>query len=521
MKLFPSYPLANTWPSFIDPNDPDYVFKPEYHRRIPADGFPHYAQSIWAQIESNKDLDLPTQQQLLAQFRCDEIAVESTHLFDELFSSIETKMAPGLVLSNLAPLMSAARQQALSLFDTEASRYNGEIYMRKRADTVAQYDSRLKTLFVAQLSALHQSQVKAFADAITAQAANANLDEFGRLSQQEYERALAEFDQEASRCCLSDTNWTSLDERALLVTDLDAVMNRVRIDEVKKLREQLLSRANHEWRRSIPQLIAQADADMWDKCFDRLDSSKEAALVEARQHLHSLGVDNVDSELRGIQENFDTSFRKLVTDHMSPAVISLNLRERFEDKFRYDENGIPRLWRSGDNIEAHFRTAYAYVLRMISLYAEMKRTNSMEAYTILDDVQQAEITQRFKRAADSLFLDAKRSTISTTTSIPLYIYVLIVILGWNEFWAVLRNPFGFVALVMLVAGAYAVIQLNLAGPIERVAGAVLAQCKDMAREQLRAFVESGSSQSGEEKRLNDEKSRLDNDELQDDLSRSE
>jgi hypothetical protein len=59
---------------FTNPKDANYVFHPQYHKRIPADGFHVYASGIWEQIMSNKDLDLPTQQELLAQYRCDEIA---------------------------------------------------------------------------------------------------------------------------------------------------------------------------------------------------------------------------------------------------------------------------------------------------------------------------------------------------------------------------------------------------------------------------------------------------------------
>ncbi|KAI9602115.1 hypothetical protein KEM48_000142 [Puccinia striiformis f. sp. tritici PST-130] len=43
-----------------------------------ADGLAQYMSGIWDAVVSNKDLDLPTQQELLAQFRCDEIA--ATHL---------------------------------------------------------------------------------------------------------------------------------------------------------------------------------------------------------------------------------------------------------------------------------------------------------------------------------------------------------------------------------------------------------------------------------------------------------
>jgi hypothetical protein len=57
---------------FVDPSaDGGYLFKTTYHKRIPADGVALYMSNIWDQVQSNKDLDLPTQQELLAQFRCD------------------------------------------------------------------------------------------------------------------------------------------------------------------------------------------------------------------------------------------------------------------------------------------------------------------------------------------------------------------------------------------------------------------------------------------------------------------
>jgi protein SEY1 len=59
---------------FYDSATPDFLLKPNYHKGVPADGFPRFAEAIWGKIVSNRDLDLPTQQQLLAQYRCDEIS---------------------------------------------------------------------------------------------------------------------------------------------------------------------------------------------------------------------------------------------------------------------------------------------------------------------------------------------------------------------------------------------------------------------------------------------------------------
>lgn len=58
---------------FFNPDKDGYIFSTNYHKNIPADGFSAYASSIWKCILDNKDLDLPSQKQLLAQYRCDEI----------------------------------------------------------------------------------------------------------------------------------------------------------------------------------------------------------------------------------------------------------------------------------------------------------------------------------------------------------------------------------------------------------------------------------------------------------------
>ncbi|KAL9099385.1 MAG: hypothetical protein Q9187_009504, partial [Circinaria calcarea] len=150
------------------------VFLPEYHRRIPADGFALYAKGVWEQIVNNKDLDLPTQQELLAQFRCDEISREVLVAFDEAISPFESKQAEGVrtgrpeILGGLGAVMRTARMKAIKGFETEAGRYHKGVYARKRAELESKIDTRLKALFLGQLSAVHKSGIKSFSEAVSA-----------------------------------------------------------------------------------------------------------------------------------------------------------------------------------------------------------------------------------------------------------------------------------------------------------------------------------------------------------------
>ena len=65
------------------------------------------------QVQTNKDLDLPTQQELLAQFRCDEIAQSALLEFNEQAKSQKRPIEVGKVVDGLGSMMRAWRKQAI------------------------------------------------------------------------------------------------------------------------------------------------------------------------------------------------------------------------------------------------------------------------------------------------------------------------------------------------------------------------------------------------------------------------
>lgn len=82
--------------------------------------------------------------------------------------------------------------------------------------------------------------------------------------------------------------------------------------------------------------------------------------------------------------------------------------------------------------------------------------------------KRADIESRFKREADALFLDAKRSVVATTAKVPYWVLILILVLGWNEILYVLTSPLTMVLAVLGGGAFYAVYVTNLIGPISRV-----------------------------------------------------
>lgn len=67
-------------------------------------------------VLTNKDLDLPTQQELLAQFRCDEISASVLEAFQDAFKGVRKPIESGSVLDGLGGMMNDWRTTALSAF---------------------------------------------------------------------------------------------------------------------------------------------------------------------------------------------------------------------------------------------------------------------------------------------------------------------------------------------------------------------------------------------------------------------
>jgi len=68
---------------------------------------------------------------------------------------------------------------------------------------------------------------------------------------------------------------------------------------------------------------------------------------------------------------------------------------------------------------------------------------------------------RFRKEADSTFIEAKRAMTATVTQIPWWFIGLTIALGWNELMIILRSPLFFLTLTMIAGTAYLIYSLGL------------------------------------------------------------
>lgn len=477
------------------------VFLPEYHRRIPADGVARYAEGIWDQIVNNKDLDLPTQQELLAQFRCDEILREVMVAFDEAVVPFENKQSQAArlgepeILGGLGAAMRSSREKAINRFETEASRYHKGVYQRKRGELENSVDSRLKALFHGQLSAIHKSGINEFSEAVTAAVKagqkRGNGYDFAEIVQHETKTALEKYQEVAHSTVLEGLEWSNYEqELALYEKELSEVSARLRRDEMRRL----ASRVERYVQSRLGETIGlefnalgsgraggaapetgdkPSEKDFWDRIWNVfvetvLDAERK---FTDRASSFDASLEEVDVGLWRLRRKSWGVLRAKIDEEMTEGNLLLKLRENFEDKFRYDEAGVPRIWRPTDDIEGIYTGARESTLTLIPFLSRFRLADTSapppldswvghtpssattadeedlapiggvdeeegksleEEMTMLSDAKRQDLTVRFKKAADGVYVEAKRSAIGGMTQVPLYFYGILLALGWNE-----------------------------------------------------------------------------------------
>lgn len=478
------------------------VFLPEYHRRIPADGFSVYAEGIWDQIVHNKDLDLPTQQELLAQFRCDEITREVLEAFDVEILPLEESQAEGVrlgkptVIKNLGASGKAARVKTVKAFEVEASRYHKGVYARKRVELESKIDTRLKALYFGQLTAAHKSGVASFSSAVASavkagQKKGASY-EFADIVEREKKIALAHFEGEVKSLTIEGVPWSNFKSQyGLYEKDLDEVSAQLRKEEMRRLatrverwvRSRLGESVGLEFNKlgsgrggsGAPEegVKPPTEKDLWDRIWNVFVSTVKEAETRFVERAKSFDAsqDEIDVGLWRLRRKSWGVLRAKVDEEVMEGNILLKLRENFEDKFRYDEAGVPRIWRPTDDIEGLYTKAKDSTLTLIPLLSRFRLAETYgppaldafiggapasvdpkdeedltpiggvdeeegksleEEMTILSEAKRQDLVVRFKKTADGVYVEAKRSAIGGVAQVPLYFYGLLLALGWNE-----------------------------------------------------------------------------------------
>ncbi|XP_061366903.1 protein ROOT HAIR DEFECTIVE 3 homolog 2 [Gastrolobium bilobum] len=479
---------------------------------VPASAFSISAQQIWKIIRENKDLDLPAHKVMVATVRCEEIANEKLSLLrsDEGWMELEEAVQLGPV-RGFGEKLSSIIDTYLLQYDEEAIFFDELVRNEKRK----QLESKaLDSVYPAYTTMLGHLRSKALDDFKTKLEQSLNNGEgFASSVRMWIQSIMLEFDKGSSDAAIRQANWDASKIRDQLRHDIDSHASSVcsaKLSGITTNIEKQLAKALTE---PVESLFEASGKDTWLSIRKLLKRETEAAVSE---FLASIAGFELDKEtVERMQQSLRDYARKVVENKArgEAGKVLIRMKDRFSMVFNHDNDSLPRVWTGKEDIRAITRDARSASLRLLSDMAVIRldeKPDHIEGVlhsSLIDKSGAAASSQYTSREAlvdplasstweevspedilitpvqcKSLWRQFQGETEYTVTQAisaqeahkrsnnwlpPPWAIMAMVVLGFNEFMLLLKNPLYLMVIFVVYLIVKAIwVELNIAGEFQ-------------------------------------------------------
>jgi protein SEY1 len=498
------------------------LYRDEYKRGIAADGFASYAESVWETVRANKELDIPTQKEMLAHVRCEQIAREAADKVEQALTPLRAVLLTPrpFAVTGLYASMLAAVNDAVQEYSEAANRYSQPVAEMKAFDLHNKLSSECKELYDAQATVVSDAAVAKFRRAIAEiSTREAPWNTWGELSHGAYTSALEMFEEKCKAGSLPPSQMppavnphplsfvaSSFEGgRARLVVALQDEMDRATANVTASALAGCLKTFQDAFKPPLNMVLDHANEDVWQRASEVSTSAWEKTTARAAVVYgpSGLGFDNdaldeaVEDKLK--PECYERAVKTTRDTVGSSSNFLMRMTKRFEDRFRFDDRGVPRHFGPDEDIETLYMDARDEGEKLATLLAEVQLSGSLTRLrptarpvdketsdcVIFESHDQADLAEKLRRHAGAVFMEAKRAqeAAKVTTKVPPWLFILLIILGWNEIMMVLKNPLLLILTVLVVPALYVGYSMDatnmLLPAVKAAATPYLIQARDM------------------------------------------
>ncbi|XP_022715165.1 protein ROOT HAIR DEFECTIVE 3-like [Durio zibethinus] len=474
---------------------------------VPASGFSFSAQQIWKVIKENKDLDLPAHKVMVATVRCEEIANEKYASFtaNESWCLLDEAVQSGPV-AGFGKKLNSILYTFLSEYDAEATYFDEGVRSAKRKLLEEKLLQLVQPAHQSMLGHLRSGTLEKFKEAFE-KALNGG-EGFSVAARHCTESYMALFDEGYADAVVEIANWDSSKVRDKLRRDIDAHVASVRAAKLSELTSTYEAKLNNALSGPVEALLDGANNETWPAIKKLLQRETESA------------VSGLSNALSGFDMNEQTKEKMLMSlqDYARGVVeakareeagrVLIRMKDRFSTLFSRDSDSMPRVWTGNEDIRAITKAACSASLKLLSVMAAIRLDDNVDnientlTSALVDTKNNAAVTDRSITTFDplasstweqvppaktlitpvqckSLWRQFRAETeYSVTQAIsaqeankrnnnwlpPPWAIVALMVLGFNEFMTLLRNPLylGVIFVGFLIMKALWV-QLDISG----------------------------------------------------------
>ncbi|GFZ04266.1 root hair defective 3 GTP-binding protein [Actinidia rufa] len=473
---------------------------------VPASGFSFSAQQIWKIIKENKDLDLPAHKVMVATVRCEEIANEKLASFVaneewcELDEAIQTRPVSGF-----GKKLTSILGTCLSEYDMEATYFDGGVRSAKRKQLEEKLLQLVQPAFHSMLGHIRTGTLDKFKEAFDK--ALSGGEGFSVAAHTCTESFMSQFDEACSDASIQQAHWDSSKVREKLQRDIDAHVAAVRGAKLSELTTLYEKKLNEALSGPVEALLDGAGDDTWPAIRKLLRRETESAVSGFSAALSSFDMDEqTNGKMIASLEDYARGVVESKAKEEAARVL-IRMKDRFATLFSQDSDSMPRVWTGKEDIRAITKMARSASLKLLSVIAAIRLDDGADNIektlaVALVDIRSGATTNKSSTSDDplasstweevspsktlitpvqckSLWRQFKMETEYTVTQAiaaqeaskrnnnwlpPPWAIVALVVLGFNEFMTLLRNPLylGVIFVAFLLVKALWV-QLDISG----------------------------------------------------------
>ncbi|CAA6667202.1 unnamed protein product [Spirodela intermedia] len=456
---------------------------------VPASGFSFSAQQIWKVIRENKDLDLPAHKVMVATVRCEEIANEKlSHLsFDERWLELSEAVQAGPV-SGFGRKLSTILESYLSQYDMEAIYFEEDVRLLKKQQLETKALHLVHPAYQTMLGHLRSQALDRFKNELKYSLKRGQGFAVSVLSTTQF--CLHQFDQGYRDVSIKQADWRSSKVREKLLRDMEAHAASVRSEKLSEITADYQNRLTDALGEPVESLFEAAENDAWASIRTLFNCEAGAAMSRFSDALSGFELE------QEVMENMKKAREEA-------GKVLIRMKDRFSTVFSHDNDSMPRIWTGKEDIRQitrDARSALLSVMAVIRLDEKPDKVGSILYSNLLDGplaqehgagpsvdplmsstwvevsprnvlispVQCKSIWRQFKvetaytvSQAISALEAHKRSN---NWLPPLWAIVVMILLGFNEFMLLLRNPLYIVMLFVTFLVSKALwVQLDVPG----------------------------------------------------------
>lgn len=506
--------------------------------KLPLDGWEMYTNNCWKVISSSEQLDLPTQQILVAKFKTREIA---NKMLEEYKNSSKSLLAD--FAENYKSIHGLLDQILLS-FKESGGRYMESVYLEEKSTLL----NEIQELNFESLS--NDIDHKIHENIVSKNIQNALFKkDFVKATPLFVDRCLSltksfEGNYESELKNYLDLGLISHDQELQLIQSYTSYVKTVLEEENKKEASKLRKKINRELFKQLEEYleigVSKPNENFWEdfKQFYKMTLSKvlEKYTEVDGSFKFPLNFNDVDTQsyIKELSNDNIKALNKSIKGISSVQKLVLILEEQYKNIFLSDpETQAPRMFEmmnlhdmetlhetckskcetwlqqfskgldlSGVNNEIYNLESSQIETHTDEDYSESDASDldeGAEGDTVISELKIKRVLQEFNKKVNIISLQSKRIIVqsSMNTKVPGYMYALLLFLGYGKILYVIKNPMMILLVVMLLSTWYFVHKSGQYQFVVLIITKWFEMAKQIVVAKLKEFVENNDKQKND------------------------